>query len=101
MLTGELKNKVDRLWDAFWTGGISNPLTVIEQITYLLFIKRLDEIQTQKELVANRLKREIESPIYTDKNQDLRWSKFKNSNPEQIYQTIQLRIMPALLQFVV
>lgn len=94
MLTGELKNKVDRLWDAFWTGGISNPLTVIEQITYLLFIKRLDEIQTQKELVANRLKREIESPIYTDKNQDLRWSKFKNSNPEQIYQTIQLKVFP-------
>lgn len=43
MITGELKSQVDRLWDAFWAGGIANPLEVIEQITYLLFIKRLDE----------------------------------------------------------
>ncbi len=46
MLTGELRNKVDRLWDTFWSGGISNPLEVIEQITYLLFLKRLDDLHT-------------------------------------------------------
>ena len=46
MLTGELRSQVDRLWDSFWTGGISNPLKVVEQITYLLFLKRLDELQT-------------------------------------------------------
>ena len=45
MITGELKSKVDRVWDAFWSGGISNPLEVIEQITYLLFIRRLDDLQ--------------------------------------------------------
>lgn len=50
MITGELKNKVDRVWDAFWMGGISNPLEVIEQITYLLFLKRLD----QRQLLAER-----------------------------------------------
>ena len=49
MITGELKSKVDKIWDTMWSGGISNPLSVIEQLTYLLFIKRLDELQTLKE----------------------------------------------------
>lgn len=53
MITGELKSKVDRVWEAFWTGGIANPLTVIEQITYLLFIRRLDELHTAKEKKRN------------------------------------------------
>ena len=47
MLTGELKNKVDQVWNAFWSGGIANPLEVIEQITYLLFIKGLDDAHTR------------------------------------------------------
>ena len=46
MLTGELRTQIDRIWDAFWSGGISNPLGVIEQITYLLFLRRLDDLQT-------------------------------------------------------
>ena len=50
---------------AFWTGGLSNPITVIEQMIYLLFVRRLDELQTQKELKANLLKRPIEDPLYT------------------------------------
>ena len=50
MITGDVRNKVDRVWDAFWTGGISNPLEVIEQITCLLFLKRLDE----RQLLAER-----------------------------------------------
>jgi len=45
MLTGELRNQIDRIWDAFWSGGISNPLEVIEQITCLLFLRRLDDLQ--------------------------------------------------------
>ena len=44
MLTGDIRNQIDRIWDAFWSGGISNPLEVIEQITYLLFIRRLDDL---------------------------------------------------------
>jgi len=48
MNTGELKSKVDRIWDTMWSGGVSNPLSVIEQLTYLLFIKRLDELHTLK-----------------------------------------------------
>ncbi len=48
MITGTLKSKVDKVWDAFWSGGVTNPLTVIEQISYLLFIRRLDDMHTQK-----------------------------------------------------
>ena len=49
MVTGELKSQVDKIWETFWTGGISNPLTVIEQFTFLLFLHRLDENQTTQE----------------------------------------------------
>jgi type I restriction enzyme M protein len=49
MITGEIKTQVDSIWNAFWSGGISNPMEVIEQMTYLLFIKRLDELQTVQE----------------------------------------------------
>ena len=52
MISGELKSKVDRVWDAFWSGGISNPIEVIEQLTYLLFIRRLDDLNTLAEKKA-------------------------------------------------
>ena len=65
MITGELKSQIDMVWEAFWTGGLSNPITFIEQMTYLLFIRRLDELQTQNESKANLLKRPIEDPLYT------------------------------------
>jgi len=55
MITGALKSKIDSLWDSFWSGGISNPLEVMEQITYLLFLKRLDDLQMLAENKANRL----------------------------------------------
>jgi len=48
MLTNEIRNQIDQIWNAFWSGRISNPLEVMEQITYLLFIKRLDELQLSK-----------------------------------------------------
>ena len=64
MLTTELRSQIDKVWEAFWTGGLSNPLTVIEQMTYLLFIRRLDELQMQKEQKANFTKKPIENPIY-------------------------------------
>ena len=70
MITGEIKSKIDQIWNAFWSGGISNPLEVMEQMTYLLFIRRLDEIQITKEKKANRLKTAVEHPIFTPE-QDL------------------------------
>lgn len=48
MITGELKNKVDGIWDIFWSNGVSNPLSVIEQLTYLMFIKILDDNETRR-----------------------------------------------------
>ena len=54
MITGELKSQIDRIWDAFWSGGIANPLKVIEQITYLLFIRRLDDLHIAAENRARR-----------------------------------------------
>src|SRR5262245_34320378 len=95
MITGEIRNQIDRIWDAFWSGGISNPLEVIEQITYLLFIKRLDELQTLEESKAARLKKPIERkhfPEGKDKKKrsyaDYRWSKFKNFAPAEMYTVV-------------
>jgi type I restriction enzyme M protein len=85
MITGELKAQIDKVWEAFWTGGLSNPISVIEQMTYLLFIRRLDELQTAKEQKANLLKKPIEEPIYDESNQELRWSRFKNMDPEVMF----------------
>ncbi len=64
MITGELRNQVDRIWDAFWSGGISNPLEVIEQITYLLFLRRLDELETLEETKARTLGQPVERRIF-------------------------------------
>jgi type I restriction enzyme M protein len=57
MITGDLKNQVDKIWNDFWTGGVSNPLTVIEQFTYLIFLKRLDDKQLKKEEEEKRFRR--------------------------------------------
>jgi type I restriction enzyme M protein len=85
MLIGEKRAQIDKIWNAFWTGGVSNPLTVIEQITYLLFIKRLDELQTAKEKKASLLGKPIENPIYTEDQAELRWSRFKDREPEDLF----------------
>lgn len=85
MVTGELKSQVDKIWQAFWTGGISNPLTVIEQFTYLLFIRRLDEIQLLEEKKANMIGIPVEKPIFTESQSALRWNVFKNKDPETMF----------------
>jgi type I restriction enzyme M protein len=56
MITGEIKSKVERIWGSLWIVGVSNPLDIIEQLPYLLFIKRLDEIHTLKENKATSIK---------------------------------------------
>jgi type I restriction enzyme M protein len=92
MITGSIKSQIDQIWNAFWSGGISNPLEVIEQITYLLFLKRLDDLHTLEENKAARLKQPMERRVFPkgkDKigkdggrpYDDLRWSKFKNFAP--------------------
>ncbi len=86
MITGELKSQVDKIWEAFWTGGVSNPLIVIEQFTYLLFIRRLDEKQQLEEKKANIIGVPIANPVFTKEQQDLRWSSFKNKDPETMFE---------------
>ena len=94
MITGELKSKVDRIWDTMWSGGISNPLSVIEQLTYLLFIKRLDELHTLKESKAARTGKPIEEPIFGPDQDGLRWSRFKETAPETMFETVRDGVFP-------
>lgn len=95
MITGEIKSKIDHIWNAFWSGGISNPLEVMEQMTFLLFIRRLDEIQIAKERKANRLKQDIEHPIFTAEQDALRWSKFITlGDPTQLYELVSSQVFP-------
>src|SRR5438093_11169280 len=70
MLTGGIRSQIDRVWDSFWAGGIANPLEVIEQITYLLFLKRLDELHTAEELKATRTKNPMERRIFPEGKED-------------------------------
>ena len=94
MLTGEIRHQVDRVWNAFWTGGISNPLEVIEQITYLLFIKRLDDLQLQKESRARNLGEMLLDPIFGPDLQHLRWSRFKHREPREMHAIIEREVFP-------
>src|SRR5205807_1779927 len=103
MLTGEIRNQVDRIWDAFWSGGISNPLEVIEQITYLLFLKRLDELQTAEELKASRTGKVMERTLFPkgkDKQgtpyEQYRWSRFKNMEAREMFALIDEHVFPWL-----
>jgi type I restriction enzyme M protein len=95
VITGELKNKVDRVWDAFWSGGISNPMEVIEQLTTLLFIRRLDAINTRE---VNKAKHtgDRDGIIFGPHQQDLRWSVFKNEEPGLMYKTVGDKVYPFL-----
>lgn len=100
MITGEIKNRIDSIWDSFWTGGITNSITILEQMTYLFFMKMLDDTQLKKEATANVLGITIKDPIFkdgtwhnpdTDKEvaySNLRWHKFINFDAEKLYGTI-------------
>ena len=77
-----------------WSGGISNPLSVIEQLTYLLFIKRLDELHTLKERKAARLGQGVEEPIFGEDQERLRWSRFKDFSPEEMFETVRDEVFP-------
>ena len=89
----EIRNKIDRIWEYFWTGGITNPLSVIEQITYLLFIKGLDDIELRNEkddvflgITSNR--------IFDKEHQNCRWSVFKDYEAGKMYKNMQENVFP-------
>ncbi len=103
MLTGEIRNQIDRIWDAFWSGGISNPLEVIEQITYLLFIKRLDDLHTLEENKARTLKKPIDRRVFPEGKdargrafEDFRWSRFKHFEAKEMFEVIDQHVFPFL-----
>ena len=103
MLNGEVRNQVDRIWDAFWSGGISNPLEVMEQITYLLFLRRLDDLHTLEENKARTLKKPIQNPVFPAGKdskkkpyEELRWSRFKNVPAAEMYTVVSEHVFPFL-----
>src|SRR3989304_5709259 len=103
MLTGEIRSQIDRVWDAFWSGGISNPLEVIEQITYLLFLKRLDDLPPLEENKSARLKTPLERRVFPEGKdargrpyEDFRWSRFKNLAPAEMYTVVSEHVFPFL-----
>jgi len=95
MITGEIRNKIDKIWSGIWAGGISNPLTVVEQLTYLMFIRSLDEKELEAESFE-AISGEKMSKIFpqTAEGQAMRWSKFKNKDARDIYEIIGLKVFP-------
>lgn len=97
MITGAIKNKVDKIWTDIWAGGITNPLTVIEQLTYLMFIRSLDEKELETEEFEHMTGEKMEKIFpQTPTGQSMRWSKFKNSDPREIYDVISRWVFPAI-----
>ncbi len=109
MIVGELKQQIDSIWNDFWSGGLSNPLAVIEQITYLIFIKRLDELHTLEEKKAAALKlKTLERRIFPEGKdgrgkkegdpgrpyEDLRWSRFKGFEAREMFEVVDEHVFP-------
>lgn len=110
MLSAEIRSKIDRLWNNFWSGGISNPLTVIEQISYLLFIKRLDDIDNAKAKRANRMEvpytslfKELNDKLIADNKSTedfnyelLKWSEFQHLDVNEMFDLVSQKVFPAI-----
>ena len=110
MLSAEIKSKIDRLWNNFWSGGISNPLTVIEQISYLLFIKRLDDIDNAKAKRANRMEvpytslfKELNEKLVADNKSTedfdyelLKWSEFQHLDVNEMFDVVSQKVFHAI-----
>lgn len=111
MITGELKNKVDSIWDTIWTGGITSPITVLEQITYLMFMKLLDDNQLKAEAGANALGIQLKKKVFGDgicvisenphvetEYRNLRWNVFHNFEPGAMFTNVQNYVFPFIKQ---
>lgn len=97
MITGAIKNKVDKIWDDIAAGGITNPITVIEQLTYLMFIRSLDEKELENEEFANMMGDTFNNIFpQSESGQSMRWSKFKDKDPRDIFDVISQRVFPAI-----
>ena len=104
MVTGEIKNKVDTIWDAFWTGGITNSITILEQMTYLFFMKMLDDEQMEQESQAAIFGIELDNPVFKNGDwtnpdtgnlvpyENLRWHVFKNMEPAAMFRLVSIDV---------
>ena len=103
MITGTIRSQIDQIWNAFWSGGISNPLEVIEQITFLLFLRRLDDLHTLEENKSAQLKRPMARRVFPEgadargrSYDDLRWSRFKHFAPGEMFTVVAEHVFPYL-----
>ena len=95
MITGVIKNKIDNIWTIIWAGGITNPITVIEQLTYLMFIHDLDVKELETEQLENLTHTKMEKIFpQTPAGQALRWHNFKDKNAAEIFATLKDRVFP-------
>lgn len=105
MITGEIKNQIDQIWDTFFVAGVTNPITVLEQMTYIFFMKMLDDKQLQEEDNARDFDSEVKNPTFPagqmwlnpDTNQEvpyesMRWSVFRNTGSENMYNMIRQNV---------
>jgi type I restriction enzyme M protein len=93
MITGELKSKIDKLWEEFWTGGIANPLTVIEQITFLMYARLLDMNERRDEKRSERTGKDF-NHRFKSLEQDVRWENFRHLPAEQMYRRVKDEVFP-------
>ncbi len=103
MLTGDIRTRIDAIWDASWSGGISNPVEVIDQITYLLFVRRLDDLHTLEENKARTTKTPMGRRVFPDgaddrgrPYDDLRWSRLKHLAPQEMFAVVADPVLPFL-----
>lgn len=94
MIAGELKSRVDTIWDTLWAGGLANPIGAVSQITYLLFIKLLDDEEIGKEAAANAFGVQVVDPTFDANHQNCRWSVFKNYDAERMFSNMTLAVFP-------
>jgi type I restriction enzyme M protein len=104
MITGEIKNQIDQIWDTLYTGGVTNSITVLDQLSYLFFMKMLDDEQIKKEKVASLTRATLKNAVFkegswhnpeTDKDvpyRNLRWSYFKNLDAVQMFNIVRLDV---------
>lgn len=94
MITGQLKSQIDQLWLKFHSGGITNPLTVIEQISYLMFARLLDIVESRNESRAARLGKRDSAPIFPPGKENCRWSVFSEMGSEKMFATVRDDLFP-------
>jgi len=94
MLDSELKSKINLLWNKFWSGGISNPLQAIEQMSYLIFMKRLEDKEVAREQNSKLLKEKYES-IFKG-NENCKWSKWTEMTAEKMFEHVRDNVFPFL-----